>query len=286
MLVVLALVVGAAIVTVAAPGLLAGGAWRIRRPQLALSAWIVALAVAVTCLAVSVVVAATIVAAAAAGRADPTQNNAAPDGGIGIGSVAATLFVWGALASAGGIVALLIARAEPIGVARNRSESAIAILAARAAYRTERIGNHEVVFVDTDLALACSTADGRILISKSVEQSMSPLCVRAIVEHERAHVRLRHDFVMRVAQLNEAAFPFLSSARAFRRTVALLIELVADDEAARLVGPATVCNALTAMTAIEPDPGLALRAERIARLPVRTHTDLGRLAPVVSKRRD
>ncbi|WP_157071391.1 hypothetical protein [Curtobacterium ammoniigenes] len=284
MLTVLALVAVAVLVTIAAPVVLTVGGWRIRHPRIALNAWIAALVVALTALGLSVVVAATIVATTAGAHPMDQPGSAVRPDGPGLGATAATLFVWGALASLGGITALLLVRAEPIGQARDRSESAITLLAARAAYRTDRIGNDAVVFVETGQPIACSTADGRILISRPIEAAMPALWVRAIIEHERAHVRRHHEFVMRVAALNEAAFPFLGSARAFRRTVRLLVELVADDDAARVVGPATVCNALAAMEALEPDQGLALRAERIARLPVRARTDIGRLAPIVTRR--
>jgi Zn-dependent protease with chaperone function len=270
MVLVLALVAIAVSVTFAAPLVLEVGRWRIRHPRVAIRAWIVALAGAVGSMLASIAVAAVIVVAHASG---------------GVGATVAALFTWTSLATAGGVGALLAVRAEPIGAAKQRSDAAIAILTARAAYRRQWVGGDEIVFFDSVSAVACSSGDGRILISSAVDNSMPSLCVRAIIEHERAHIRLRHELVMRIASINEAAFPFLPSARAFRKTVALLIELAADDEAARLVGPATVCNALTAMAALDPDPGLALRAERIARTPVRVRTRLDRLEPAVRRRR-
>jgi Zn-dependent protease with chaperone function len=268
--VVLALVVVATVVTLLAPVVLTRGVWWVRHPRLALRSWLVALTVAAGSLLSSVVTAAVIVA-----------TDAHVDG---VGAPAAGLFAWCGLGVAGGVGALLAANAEPISAAKQRSDVAVTILVARATVRTERIGGQEVAYVATAEPIACSTADGRVLIATGVEAAMPRACVRAVIEHERAHVLGRHDLIRRVAALNAAAFPRLRTAREFRRTVALLIELVADDAAARVCGPATVCNALALMDRIDPDPGLHLRAARLAGARVATWQHRRRLVPVLPSR--
>lgn len=256
MLVVLGLVGSAVAVTLAAPVVLGRGTWWTRHPTLALRSWLVALALAAGALLLSVAIAATIVAV----RAHTS----------GFGAVAAGLFAWCGLAVAGGVGALLLTTAEPLSDAARRADAAVTLLVARSAGRPRRVGAHEVVSLPVDVPLACATPDGRIVVSTVVEAAMSPQCLRAVVEHERAHVRGRHELIRRIAAVNAAAFPGLRTAQDLRRTVALLVELVADDAAARVCGPATVCNALVAMDALDPDPGLQLRAERLARVRVRT----------------
>jgi Zn-dependent protease with chaperone function len=268
MTIVLGLVAFALVVTLGAPALLAHGSWRIRHPRRAIRLWLLVLAVGVGSLLCSVVVAATMVLA----KVEQHWLN-------GYGATVTALFAWCGLAVAGGIVALVATRAEPLAASKERSEVAVALLMARSTYRTERIGEHEVGYLDSDEVIACSTSDGRILVSGAVDDALAPLAVRAIVEHERAHVRMHHDLLVRVAAANAASFPFLGAARAFRRTVSLLVELAADDEAARLVGPAALCNALVRMDELAPDAGLRLRAERIARRPVRVRARPERLAP-------
>ncbi|PYY64438.1 hypothetical protein DEJ30_08215 [Curtobacterium sp. MCPF17_003] len=270
MITVLALVVLAVVVTLLAPFLLTRGAWWLHHPQIALRSWLAALIVAAGSLLLSVGIAAVIVASNAHLH--------------GLGAPAAGLFAWCGLGVAGGVAALLVANAEPISAAKHRTDVAVTLLVARSTVRVERIGGQEVAYLRTADPIACSTADGRVLISTGVEDAMPRGCVRAVIEHERAHVRGRHDLIARVAALNAAAFPRLRTAREFRRTVALLIELVADDAAARVCGPATVCNALTLMDHIDPNPGLALRATRLAGAPVKTWPHRRRLAPLVRSR--
>jgi Zn-dependent protease with chaperone function len=269
MTVVLGLVAFALLVTVGAPVLLARGSWRIRHPRRALRLWLLLLALGTGSFLCSIVVAATIVAA----RVDDRALH-------GWGPTAAALFAWCGLAVAGGVVALVVTRAEPLVASKQRSDVAVTLLMARATSRTERVGASEVGYLDTADVIACSTADGRILVSAAVADALTPIEVRAVVEHERAHVRLHHELVARVAAVNAASFPFLPGARAFRSSVALLVELVADDEAARVCGPAAVCNALVAMARLTPDPGLELRAARLAAAPVHSYPHRRRLDPV------
>lgn len=270
MILVLALVVAAALVTAAAPEVLSRGTWWMRHPRIALRAWLLALSLAAGALALSVAVAATIVLARA--------------GSSAFGGTAAALFAWCGLAAAGGIGALLLTNAEPLSAAKRRTEIAVTVLVARAASRSEWIGGQQIAYVESDDPIACSTADGRILISTALERAMPRTLVRAVIEHERAHVRFRHDLLSRFAALTAAAFPLLPSARRFRSTVALLVELVADDEAARACGPATVCNALVTMESLDPDPALQLRARRLAQAPVVRHPHRRRLTAVRSTR--
>ena len=270
MITVLTLVIVAVVVTLLAPAILTRGTWWLRHPQLALRLWLSALFVAATSLLLSVGIAAVIVATNMHGH--------------GVGAPAAGLFAWCGLGVAGGVAALLAANAEPISAAKRRTDIAVTLLVARSTARTEHIGGQEVAYLQTADPIACSTADGRVLISTGVEDAMPAACVRAVIEHERAHVRGRHDLITRVAALNAVAFSRLRTAREFRKTVALLIELVADDAAARICGPAAVCNALTLMDRVDPNPALELRAARLAASPVKNWPHRRHLAPVLHSR--
>lgn len=270
MTVVLGLVVLAIAITLGAPVVLARGTWRIWHPRAAVRTWLFALGTGVGSLLCSVVVAATIVIA----RIEQQAMH-------GYGATVVALFAWCGLAGAGGVLALVTTRAEPLAASKHRTETALTVLMARASYRTERIGSDRVGYVESDALIACSSADGRILVSSAVERTLDPLAVRAVVEHERAHVRLHHDLLSRLATLNASCFPTLPGAREFRRTVGFLVELIADDEAARLCGPAAVCNALAGLAALAPDgeadPGLALRAARLETTPVHSYPHRRRL---------
>jgi Zn-dependent protease with chaperone function len=68
----------------------------------------------------------------------------------------------------------------------------------------------------------------------------------AILTHERAHLRARHDLVLEMFIAVHAAFPrFVRSAHALN-AVQLLIELLADDAAVRAAGPTPLARALVA----------------------------------------
>src|SRR6185312_6828204 len=68
----------------------------------------------------------------------------------------------------------------------------------------------------------------------------------AILSHERAHLRARHDLVLEMFTAVHAAFPrFVRSGNALD-AVRLLIELLADDAAVRVAGPTPLARALVA----------------------------------------
>jgi Zn-dependent protease with chaperone function len=70
--------------------------------------------------------------------------------------------------------------------------------------------------------------------------------ITAILTHERAHLRARHDLVLEMFTAVHAAFPrFVRSANALD-AVRFLIELLADDAAVRTTGPTPLARALVA----------------------------------------
>ncbi len=69
----------------------------------------------------------------------------------------------------------------------------------------------------------------------------------AIVEHERAHLRARHDLVLEAFTVLARAFPRVVSSRAALAEVSLLIEILADRAAARSHGPVALGRALLSM---------------------------------------
>lgn len=250
---VLALGASAVAAPLLAPVVLTRGTWWLRHPRAALRIWLATFALSAGSLTASL--AATVVVVAAS--ADPS----------GVRAFALCLVAWCGLGAAGGVAAVLTTTAEPLVATSRRTDVAMTLLAAISTVRVERVGGHEVAYIDVADPIACATRDGRILISTAVANAMPPSCVRAVIEHERAHVLGRHDLIGRAAALNAAAFPRLRTARTFRSTVAVLVELVADDAATSVCGPGTVCDALSRMDRIDPDPSLALRAARLTAAP-------------------
>ena len=86
----------------------------------------------------------------------------------------------------------------------------------------------------------------RVVVSKGTLTSLADNEITAILPHERAHLRARHDLVLEMFTAVHAAFPrFVRSASALD-AVRLLIEMLADDAAVRAAGPTPLARALVA----------------------------------------
>lgn len=73
----------------------------------------------------------------------------------------------------------------------------------------------------------------RLVLSKGALSLLSYDELQAVLAHERAHLAQRHDLVVLPFVALGATFPALPAVRTARAEVALLIELLADDRAAR-----------------------------------------------------
>jgi Zn-dependent protease with chaperone function len=85
-----------------------------------------------------------------------------------------------------------------------------------------------------------------VVVSEGALNTLADNEMAAILTHERAHLRARHDLVLEMFTAVHAAFPrFVRSAHALH-AVRLLIELLADDAAVRAAGPTPLARALVA----------------------------------------
>lgn len=73
--------------------------------------------------------------------------------------------------------------------------------------------------------------------------------MRAVVEHETAHVRQRHDVVLVLFRAWYASLPWFPIAYRAQREVGLLVELLADDHARRTVDDAVLSDAIVRVAA-------------------------------------
>jgi Zn-dependent protease with chaperone function len=103
-----------------------------------------------------------------------------------------------------------------------------------------------ILDVKQPLAYCLPGVRSRVVVSEGTLISLSDTEVTAILSHERAHLRARHDLVLEMFTAVHAAFPrFVRSASALD-AVRLLIELLADDAAMRATGPTPLARALVA----------------------------------------
>jgi Zn-dependent protease with chaperone function len=121
-------------------------------------------------------------------------------------------------------------------------------------------GNHlRILDVAQPLAYCLPGVRSRVVVSEGALNALADNEMAAILSHERAHLRARHDLVLEMFTAVHAAFPrFVRSAHALH-AVRLLIELLADDAAVRAAGPTPLARALVAC-ASGPTPSGALAA--------------------------
>lgn len=175
------------------------------------------------------------------------------------------LLAWAALAVTGAVAGLVLTRAEPVLAGREAASRDIDLLAAACTERVERLGSLQVLFVRAERPVAfSSTCDGgRIVVSSALAAALTPGELRAVLEHERAHLVARHEVLLRIARVNRACVPGLFGARAFDQAVHLLVELAADDAAARVCGPRTLAAALRRAATLERNEWAEIRAARL-----------------------
>lgn len=255
MLLVLALICWSLGTLFGSPYLLSRGSWRIRHPRLCLTAWF-----ALFTSGVATTLAAVVVAVVLGVRAHTSASSGSP-----VSASGEFLLAWLALALSGGALSLVLTRLGAMVVTQRQLRADFARLVDRAAYRHETVAGLRVSFISSRQPIACSlrSRSPEVMISSRLAETLGPRELRAIIEHERAHVRGRHDLITQVAALNCACLPALMAPRELRRATALLIELIADDRAARSTSAADVAAALQALAALRPDPALSLRARRV-----------------------
>jgi hypothetical protein len=130
-----------------------------------------------------------------------------------------------------------------------------------------------VLAEETPLAYCLPALRGsRVIVSVGALDRLDDNELRAVLAHEQAHLRARHDLVLEAFTALHMAFP-----RFVRSDVALdqartLVELLADDDARRRNGPLPLARALVALAGSPaPEAGLAaaksstvLRVQRLA----------------------
>lgn len=112
---------------------------------------------------------------------------------------------------------------------------------------------------------------GPVMLSSAALCRLDAGQLAAVLAHERAHQAGHHHRLVLLAQLLRVGFPWLPAAHLAHQAVARLVELAADDTAARAQGHRQVAAALAAL-GDAPIPEAALGAavvsatERVRRL--------------------
>jgi Zn-dependent protease with chaperone function len=132
-----------------------------------------------------------------------------------------------------------------------------------------------ILDVAQPLAYCLPGVRSRVVVSEGTLNTLSDTEIAAILSHERAHLRARHDLVLEMFMAVHAAFPrFVRSASALD-AVRLLIEMLADDAAVRAAGPTPLARALVACAAGRTPSGALAAGGATTVLRVRRLCDRG-----------
>ena len=102
----------------------------------------------------------------------------------------------------------------------------------------------------------------RVVVSRGTPTSLEADELAAVVSHERAHLRARHDLVLEAFTVLQQAFPAVVTSRHALDEVRLLVEVLADRAARRRQGARALVAALSALlgagAAQAPDGAVAV----------------------------
>jgi bla regulator protein blaR1 len=97
----------------------------------------------------------------------------------------------------------------------------------------------------------------RLVVSAGVLDALDPPAVKAVLAHEQAHLRERHDLVVLPFVAWGATAPFVRGMVCAQVAVAALIEMRADDVAAAAVTPKQLTGALRTVGGVAPAAALS-----------------------------
>jgi Zn-dependent protease with chaperone function len=243
------------------PALLARAAWPMRAPRAAVVLWqAIAVAAVLSAFSAGIDIASRLLVPGPDGR--PTATITSEIAVLGwplwllyVVVFAITLLIGARLAIAVLQVAIATRRrrahhrmlVDLLGMSRDDAKTSI------------RAHDLRILDVPEPLAYCLPGVRSRVVLSDGTLTTLGNDEIAAILSHERAHLRARHDLVLEAFTAVHAAFPrFVRSANALD-AVRLLVELLADDAAKRAAGPTPLARALVAC-ASGPTPSGALAA--------------------------
>ncbi|WP_205302621.1 M56 family metallopeptidase [Nonomuraea montanisoli] len=234
------LTIYALVAAVALPRLLGRASWTGRAPRLAIMVWQAACVSVVVSVLSAVFVLAVPAPVVGHGLAElfaqcaevlaegPGLTAATALVGVGVAGALVARLAWCAVAVLAG------ARAE-----RRRHAEALTLLG-------RHDGALDAIVVDFDerLAYCVPGRQGKAVITTAALRDLSPDETAAVLAHERAHLRGRHHLVLAFGETFARAFPGMPLFERGRAELARLVELLADDLAARRHPRVLIASAL------------------------------------------
>lgn len=232
-----------------APALLARASWPLRAPRAAMVLWqAIALAAVLSAFSAGIAIATRVLMPGPDGR--PTASVLAAAGRLGWPLWTAYIAVFGATVLIGARLVVAVLRVA-IANRRRRAHHRMVVdlvdvgreALARPCSRTRDL---RVLDVAQPLAYCLPGVRSRVVLSEGTLKTLGDDEVAAILTHERAHLRARHDLVLEAFTAVHAAFPRLVRSGNALHAVQLLVELLADDAAVRATGRTPLARALVA----------------------------------------
>ncbi|MFD9127518.1 M56 family metallopeptidase [Kitasatospora sp. NPDC059571] len=242
------LLLGLLLATVA-PGRLARARWAEREPVLALLAWQCLVVAVLLCCVLALLLACTAAlpdlrTLVFAGAPHGVEEAYGLAGAEGWGRLTATLLALGGVQTA-------VALTREVRSARALRGARHAQLDHRAPELpveltdVRRTGERLVVLENIrPEAWSLPGSKARLVVTTGALQQLTDRELAAVLSHERGHVRARHHWLAQCAEALATGFPGVGVFSAFRDQVGELVELAADDRAARKHGRITTALAL------------------------------------------
>lgn len=126
-----------------------------------------------------------------------------------------------------------------------------------------RTDDRGVVVIGADKPAAYCVSGGgsrAIVVTTAALQLLDPASLDAVLAHERAHMRGRHHQIIAALNALSAALPRLPLMRAAAHTLPALLEMCADDTAARAHGREALLRSLFLLSTGRPLPAGAMAA--------------------------
>ncbi|MGV9302062.1 M56 family metallopeptidase [Nonomuraea sp. NPDC004354] len=248
---------------------LASAAWAYRHPRAALVLWqAVGLAGGLGAVGVGLVAAVwPLEAVFPHGMHTLAGQIAAGDGLDGLGPVQVVALAWSAGLSIWLLAHTIRVTARTV-LDQRRQRFLVDVVA-------DHLPMHDVYVLPSErrVAYCVPGRHGRVVLSRGTLELLGSQELDAVLAHERAHARGRHDLVLLPFLALRHAFPRLPLVARAEQAVAVLLEMIADDHARHVHGELPLARALVQMatpaggqgaaTFALADAGLTERLERL-----------------------
>ncbi|OBF89471.1 Zn-dependent protease with chaperone function [Mycobacterium sp. 852002-51163_SCH5372311] len=232
------------------PALVARSKWPLRAPRAAMVLWqAIALAAVLSAFSAGIAIATRLLMPGPDGR--PTAGILDAEGRLGWPLWAAYIAVFALTVLVGARLMVAVVRVA-IATRRRRAHHRMVVDLVGVGHDAAlpqpctRTRDLRVLDISQPLAYCLPGVRSRVVVTEGALNTLNNAEVSAILTHERAHLRARHDLVLEAFTAVHAAFPRLVRSSTALDSVRLLVELLADDAAVRAAGRAPLARALVA----------------------------------------